>query len=155
MLQILIAVFGVIALAKGEMKVTATRVLRADRARIIGVGLLLLAATPFIPITLKNELLQMLGIPIGVIVLGIVAIAISDKVAPTGREKHPTEPEPSGGRQLVGETCVVCKDMVFTADQASPCRTCGDVVHDRCLKAHRAAAHGRKKTQPVAAATVV
>jgi uncharacterized transporter YbjL len=82
LLAILMAIFGIIALAKGEFKITGGRKVKGSTGRTLGVVLLLGAAAVLIPD--YGGLIQ-LGLLVLVIVIGL---ATSEKIVRT-----PSTPE--------------------------------------------------------------
>jgi len=79
MIQLLFGFIGVMALVKGELKVTAQRTLKAERARAVGLAFLLLAGLGlFLKITGPTGILGFSALGIA---LACLAFAISEKSA--------------------------------------------------------------------------
>lgn len=85
MIQILFAIIGVMALAKGELKVTAQRVLKAERASAVGLGFVLLAVLGFFSNITGPA--GVLGFCASGVALGCLAFALSEKKPPSGVER--------------------------------------------------------------------
>lgn len=79
MIQLLFGFIGVMALVKGELKVTAQRTLKAERAHAVGLAFLLLAGLGlFLNITGPTGILGFSALGIA---LACLAFAISEKSA--------------------------------------------------------------------------
>lgn len=150
MLQIIVVMLflasGLFLLAKGELQATSTRVVRGTTARLLGAGFCSLAALPIVLDVFTGTVIAM------ALFLAASAIAIatapasprSDSVART------SEPAPIGP-QIAGETCIACSTKIVLHSEATSCTKCGKPVHHDCLRAHRQAAHPKKKRRKSAA----
>jgi len=76
-LAILLLVFGIIALAKGEFKITGGRKVKGDIGRVLGVLMIIGAGAPFI--TQYGGVIQ-IAVLILVIVIGLATSEKIDKV---------------------------------------------------------------------------
>jgi uncharacterized membrane protein HdeD (DUF308 family) len=85
LLTILLLVFGIIALAKGEFKITAKRKVKDSTARILGIALLLSAGAVLLPD--YGGGLQFLLL----IVIIVVGLATSVKIEPENTTPRPNE----------------------------------------------------------------
>jgi len=85
----------------------------------------------------------------GAIVVGLVRIvrgmAMRDDVDPDKRiQASPDDPRWGGGtagRQLVGRSCVACKQKVSVEGEGRWCKACNDACHKACFKEHKRTAH--------------
>ena len=76
MIQIILAIFGIIALVKGEFKITSNRKVSGSVGKALGVLMLLGAALPFVAVSQTV-------IPLGTLVLVIIiGWATSEKIGP-------------------------------------------------------------------------
>lgn len=73
---------------------------------------------------------------VGALVFGWIARA------KLGREASSETWVPGVARQIAGSDCAHCKRTIAIGAEGRRCKQCGDVVHKRCAKAHRAAQHG-------------
>jgi hypothetical protein len=148
MLQIAVVVLfllvGVTLLAKGELKATERKVVKGPVARGLGAGACALAALPIVldPLT---GIVAALGL---FLVASAIVVAITP---PSQADAHRGEPEEeqrveSLGRQIVGEPCVGCAKDILVASEGAACPGCGEPVHDECLRAHKKAAHPKKRS---------
>jgi hypothetical protein len=91
-LVILMLVFGIIGLAKGEFKITGGRMVRGSTGRTLGAVLIIGAAAGFLPD--YGSFIQIV-ILILVIVLGLVSSEKIEKAPAAVKEMEPAPP-PSG-----------------------------------------------------------
>ena len=75
MLQIAILVMGVLALVKGELKVSRSRVLAANKARMVGVALLVVAVFPMF----LGDVAGLVAMVVGGVAVTVVAFMMATK----------------------------------------------------------------------------